>query len=91
MHMEKILSGLSFVSALWKHLHAHGENEPQFILDCYFKETPPCTWRKSDCRLREFGRLRNTSMHMEKIFRKRTFLSFCRKHLHAHGENLLPA
>ena len=72
-----------------KHPHAHGEDP--LVNSTYISvlETPPRTWGRLGSLLEKESDLRNTPTHMGKTCQIRVRREGCRKHPHAHGEDLV--
>ena len=65
-HVEKTQARRIRSSAVWKHLHARGENRFCLTFSAPASETPPRTWRKLNARPFQHHDGRNTSTHVEK-------------------------
>ena len=87
-HVEKTQQYKRQTIAQWKHLHARGENRPAAFPASRMVETPPRTWRKPFVHASQSRLCGNTSTHVEKTLSCHSCMFFCRKHLHARGENI---
>ncbi len=90
-HVEKTIQSVRRMVLERKHLHARGEDALATPIQDQAPETPPRTWRRLPPAPQRGSAVGNTSTHVEKTgFSSDRFGRFW-KHLHARGEDRLPA